>query len=229
MNVKDDVKWLEKSTFGAPRYVILLYFLMIILMATLILVGFHIIGKYEIREGYELFRDILAVVLTIAGIAIAVLGYGIYESVLKHAENIIKEKKKEFISFSTALLFLNMGYFHWQHYKIDYKLEEKEENKQNAYALHHRKLAIDLTEDAYKLIQQLNIDDLKYEELKCQIMNNLGYYLTTRGEEKDRELSIRCAYYIRERIDKFPDRRNEWQDTFDYITQKYGSANKFEL
>ena len=124
MNVKDDVKWLEKSTFGAPRYVILLYFLMIILMATLILVGFHIIGKYEIREGYELFRDILAVVLTIAGIAIAVLGYGIYESVLKHAENIIKEKKKEFISFSTALLFLNMGYFHWQHYKIDYKSEK---------------------------------------------------------------------------------------------------------
>ena len=227
MDEKDNVKWLEGSTIGAPRYIILLYILIIVLIAILMLVGFHIIGKYEISEGYALFRDILAVVLSISGIAIAALGYALYLGILKHAESIMKEKEEDFISFSTALLFLNMGFFHWQHYETDYKIEEKEENKQKAYALHHRELAIELTEDAYKKVQLLNISDPRNEKMKCQIMNNLGYYLAE-GDE-DEEFSKRCAQYLIKRIDNFPDKRKEWQHTVNYIIKKYGPANKFEL
>jgi hypothetical protein len=166
-------------------------------------------------EGYELFRDILIIFLTILALAMTALGYEIYQRILKHAEKSMKEKEEDFISFSTALLFLNMGFFHWQHYEIDYKIEEKEENKQNAYALHHRQLAIELTENP------------RNEKLKCQIMNNLGYYLAESDE--DEEFSKRCAQYLIKTIDNFPDKikRKEWQQTIAYIIEKYGPANKW--
>ena len=97
------------------------------------------------------------------------------------------------------------------------------------HATHHRDRAIFITERAYEKVQMLDVSDRRNEKLKCQIMNNLGYYLTTRGEEKDREFSKRCAYYIMKRIAEFPDKREDWQDTFDQIIKKYGPANQFEL
>ena len=228
MAEKDIVKWLKGSVIDAPRYIILLYFLVfvIVIIAILIFVGLHIIGGYEVSEGYKLFRDILVIFLTILGLAMTALGYGIYQSILKHAEKSMKKREEDFILFSTALLFLNMGFFHWQHYEIDYEKEVKEENKQKAYALqeenkqkpyalHHRKLAIDLTEDAYTLVLKLDESERRNEQLKCQIMNNLGWYLAE-GDE-DREFSKRCAQYLRERIDKFPDKRKEWQHTINQI------------
>ena len=232
MNKKDNVKWLEGSTIGAPRYIILVYILIIALIAVLIFVGFHIIGGYEVSEGYELFRDLLVIFLTILALAMTALGYGIYQSILKHAESSIessmKKREENFILLSTALLYVDMGFFHWQHYKIDYKIEEKEKNKQNKYALDHMKHAIDFTERAYEKILKLDVSDKRSERLKCQIMNNLGYYLADRGEEKDRDFSKKCAYYILKRIEKFPAMRKEWQDTFDHIIDKYGPTNQFE-
>ncbi len=71
--------------------------------------------------------------------------------------------------------------------------------------------------------------DQRNERLKCQIMNNLGWYLADGGEEKDRDFSKTCAYYIMKRIENFPDKREDWQETFDYIIKKYGPANQFEL
>jgi hypothetical protein len=229
MDEKDKVKWLEGSAIDAPRYIILLYFLVIALIVVLIFVGLHIIGGYEVSEGYELFRDILVIFLTILALAMTALGYGIYQSILKHAEKSMKEREEDFILLSTALLYVDMGFFHWQHYKIDYKIEEKEKNKQNKYALDHMKYAIDFTERAYEKIIKLDISDPKNERLKCQIMNNLGYYLADRGEEKDRDFSKKCAYYILKRIENFPDKRKDWQDTFDHIIEKYGPANQYEL
>ena len=215
MDEKDKVKWLEGSAIDTPRYIILLYILIFVIIAILIFVGLHIIGGYEVSEGYKLFRDILVIFLTILGLAMAALGYGIYESILKHAEKSMKKREEDFIHFSTALLFLNMGFFHWQHYEIDYEVEEKEEKKQKKYAVHHRTLAIELTQKAYKIVLKLDVSERRNEQLKCQIMNNLGWYLAEGDEE--REFSKRCAQYLIERIDKFPDKRKEWQDTINHI------------
>jgi hypothetical protein len=226
MGEKDKVKWLEGSVIDAPRYIILLYILVFVIITILIFVGLHIIGGYEVSEGYNLFRDILVINLTILCLAMTALGYEIYQRILKHAEKSMKEKEEEFLLYSKALLFLNMGYFHWQHYEIDYEKEVKEENKQEAYALqeehkkkayalHHRKLAIELTEDAYTLVLKLDENDQRNERLKCQIMNNLGWYLAE-GDEK-KEFSKRCAQYLIKRIDKFPEKGEEWQHTINKI------------
>jgi len=203
-----------------------------IFILLLALVGCQIYGfiKYpsqipKISHSYQIFIDLFITIITISGIAIAAIGYSIY---LRISES-MKEREEDFILYSTALLYTNMGFFHWQHYDIDYKIEEKDENKQNEYALYHRKFAIDRTERAYEMVQMLDVSERRNEKLKCQIMNNLGYYLATRKEEEDREFSKRCAYYIMKRIEKFPDKRKQWQNTSDYIIEKYGPANQFEL
>jgi len=164
MGEKDNVKFLERQIRGKPVYLILLYTFIITLIVLLVYIGLIITATYKIGEGeaYALFRDILIIFMTMLGLALTALGYGIYQSILKHAEKSMKKREEDFIVFSTALLFLNMGYFHWQHYEIDYEEEVKKENKQKAYALqeenkqkpyalHHRNLAIDLTKEAYKI------------------------------------------------------------------------------
>lgn len=231
MDKKDNVKWLEKQIRGKPVYIILLYTFIITLIGLLVYMGLIITATYKIGEGeaYALFRDILVIFLTILTLAMGALGYEIYLRILKHVNDSMKEREEDFILFSTALLFLNMGFFHWQHYEIDYKIEEKDEKKKNDYAEHHKKLAIDLTERAYEKVLKLDVSERINEKLKCQIMNNLGYYLAERGEEKDRDFSKTCAYYIMKRIEKFPDKREEWQGTFNEIIKKYGPANQLEL
>lgn len=231
MGEKDNVKYLERQIKGRPVYIILLFTFIIAIICLLVYIGLIITTKYQIGVGkeYELFRDILAIFLTILGLAMAVLGYEIYHRILKHAEISMKEREEDFISFSTAMLFLNLGFFHWQHYENGCKVEGKEENKQNDYALHHKNLAINLTKTAYDKVLILDESERRNEQLKCQIMNNFGYYLAKEGEEKDKYFSKKCAYYIIKRLDKFPDKRDEWQDTFDFIIKKYGPANQFEL
>ena len=110
-----------------------------IFILLLALVGCQIYGfiKYpsqipKISDSYQIFIDLFITIITILGIAIAAIGYSIY---LRISEG-MKEREEDFIIYSSALLFLNLGFFHWEHYEIDYKIEEKEENKQNAYARH---------------------------------------------------------------------------------------------
>ena len=125
MDKKDNVKWLEKQIRGKPVYIILLYTFIITLIGLLVYIGLIITATYKIGEGeaYALFRDILVIFLTILTLAMGALGYEIYLRILKHVNDSMKEREEDFILFSTALLFLNMGFFHWQHYEIDYKIE----------------------------------------------------------------------------------------------------------
>ena len=231
MDEKDNVKLLERQIRGKPIYIILLYTFIITLIGLLVYMGLIITATYKIGVGkeYELFRDILTIILAVSGLSIAIVGYGIYHSILKYAEKSMKKREEDFILLSTALLYVDMGFFHWQHYEIDYKIEAKEENKQNEYAVHHKNNAINLTERAYKKVLKLDVSDQRNERLKCQIMNNLGWYLADGGEEKDRDFSKKCAYYIMKRIENFPDKREQWQETFDRIIEKYGPTNQFEL
>ncbi len=187
-----------------------------ILIAILILVGFCITGKYQVGEGYELFRDILTTILAIAGLAIAILGYGIYQYILENVSSRVEREMKEWKNvvesrmkkledkgefFSNALVSLNIGFTYWLTYKKDTN------QKQPLY------IAINRTEIAYKDVIMLDESEPENEKLKCQVINNLGYYLAERGDAADREFAIKCAEFIKGKIDKYPDERKEWQDT----------------
>lgn len=198
MNKKDNVKWLEKSIGGKPVYIILLYILIIIPIAVLILIGCGIIGKYEVSDGYELFRDILTIILAIAGLTIAILGYGIYtwignklESRLKETlqkeqqelQKLQEEIKKNQILFGMRLQ-RNLGYLFWQLYEVEKK---KGKNKSTLVSKELIKFAIKRAKESLDLAKKLPESEYKDEVYKCK--SNWAYFLAEAAVE-DCELTM---------------------------------------
>jgi hypothetical protein len=226
MNKEDNVKWLERSTIGIPRYLITHYILIISLIAILIHVGYNIMGKYEISDGYELFRDILTIILTILGLAIAALGYGIYQFILHSVER--KSEKwaiefqdkmdiryKSFLLYTTSLIDLNSGHSFWLEY----------EAKKDSTLLNH---AILLTKNAYSHVQKLDTHKKRHELLKCQILNNLTYYLAERGKEGDIDLAEQYTKFFMGRIQKYPMLASNWKNTDTFIRTAIRRKKKSE-
>ena len=231
MAEKDNEKWLEGSTKGAPRYIFLLVFLVFVIIAILILIGLLIIGGYKVSEGYELFRDILTIVLAVLGLSIAIVGYLIYEFILHSAKGKVEEwaadfqdkiekvhkdfqdkiekEQKDFSLYSNSMLFLNLGTSIWMEY-VDKKNPEK------------LKYAINVTHRAYLDTQGLDEGNKRYERLKCETMNNLGYYLAERKQDTDRKLANQCAEFILKKIPYYEESATNWKDTYDFIKKRYG-------
>jgi hypothetical protein len=169
---------------------------------------------YQIGEQYTIFMNIISFILAIAGVAAVV--YGIYRyisaRVVSHiessVESIMKKKEKEIVNYGSGNLFLNLGHNTWVTY------ETTKERR-------HLEMAVSLTEKAYSIVSKLDERETRNELLKCHIMNNLGYYLAERGEPEDREFARDCAQFIRDKIQKHPDKRKIWQDTYNYIFTKY--------
>lgn len=217
MDGEDNVKWLERTIRGVPKYIILLFIFITILIGLLILIGVIIIGEYqiEVKEGYEIFRDILIFILTIAGVCIAAGGYGIYLLINKSIENRIKKREEEFSAYSTAMLFTNMGYTYWENYDI---------LSSDKKYLQYLKAAINITERAHSHARILNEKDPRNEVLKCEILNNLVYYLAVRGNAEDREIAMQGAEFVKKRIEKYPKKSKSWQDTYDYVKSVYTNS-----
>ena len=127
---------------------------------------------------------------------------------LAKAGKIRVEKKTSWEISSSAYTLLNLGYSSWLSYN---------ETKQSRQLT----TAISFTEMAYSYASELDERESRNELLKCVIMNNLGYYLAEREREEDREFARECAEFIRNRIQKYPFKRAQWQDTYDYIILKY--------
>jgi hypothetical protein len=214
MNKKDEVKLLEKEIKGKPIYAILLCILAIVLIGFLFLIGLIISDKYQIGVGkeYELFRDILAILLTITGIAVGTIGYAMYRTISEHLENTMSKKIDVFTDYSYALLNNNIGFSYWLRY---------DETHEKIAKARYLETAIMLTLDAYRHVCLLDETEQRNELLKCKIMNNLGYYLATRKNEGDRSLAISCAEFIINRIDKYHKERDAWEDTSRHITNRY--------
>lgn len=220
------------------------------------LIGYYIYGfikrPYEIEDQYHLFLDLLVIILTIASVAIAVLGYGIYQFILEQAQRkvndwervievSIKEKESglvsnlerweslfksdmekwknrfesdaekrenDFLNFSGSLVFLNTGYTIWLVYEDNKKSENLE-------------MAINLTENAYSYIKELDEKKPAVKKIKCQIMNNLGYYLAERGNIEDKEIIMKYAELIKDCILLYPDKKSNYLDTYGFIIKKY--------
>jgi hypothetical protein len=222
MDKKDNVTWLERTIRGIPIYLILLFIFTAILIGFFILIGMIIAEKYQIGEGkeYELFRDILTIILAILGLAIAMLGYGTYQIILHSAErklgmweaefqNKMDIRYKDFLLYTNSMIYLNVGYSIWMIYKYDNKREQLEH-------------AIFVTQKAYLSVQKLDEREKRYELLKCEILNNLSYYLAERKKEGDIELAKQYADFIMEKCkeNKYPDNCIQWKDTATFVENR---------
>jgi hypothetical protein len=220
------LKWLEeqKGKLCIAGIIILL----------LCLIGYYMYGfikrPYEIEDQYHLFLDLLVIILAIASVAIAVLGYGIYQHILEQAqrrldnreslfksdmekwkndfESDAKKKENDFLNFSGGFVFLNTGYSSW----LMHEDKKKGENL---------KMAINLTEIAYSYIKEADEKKPSVKKIKCQIMNNLGYYLAERRNPEDEEIIKIYAKYIKDCILLYDDTKSEYLKTYGFIIKQY--------
>jgi hypothetical protein len=165
--------------------VVISIFLCAILVVIFVICSYiypYIAPSYQIEDQYEVFKDLLIILLTIAGIAMGTVGYVIHKHLLKFTESTIRKnaevignkmrKNAELsLDWSSTLNFYLTGYTFWNIY---------DETKQNMYL----EAAIFLTEKAYERMSYLDEQEPKNESLICGLMNNLGFYLATRKREE---------------------------------------------
>ena len=171
---------------------------------------------YEIADKYEVFRDLLTIILAIAGVSIAAggyLGYRVVSVLFQRQIDAAIERARALARTDThqvnAYVFATTGYAFWRTYAATEQISFLEE-------------AIRFTEMAYtRHAARLDERQPENQRLICDIRNNLGYYLAARKKPEDRALARYCAEYIANKITAHPDVADTWQDTYDFIMQQY--------
>lgn len=164
----------------------------------------------ETVNAYPLFRDILQIVLAIAAVAIAALGYLIYRIVaqrlqIRAEEEIGNERRR-----IAAKLCSDIGLLRWRDFE-----RITPPNPQ------YRQDAIDMTEKAHRYASELDERDPRNERIIAAVRNNLAWYFANRGRSQDRGKARGYAQYIHARSQNFPEEKEEWEDTYREVMRVY--------
>ena len=154
----------------------------------------------ELKYGkYEVLKDTLIIVLTLAAVAIAVLGAAVYVIVRQRLETEtakrITEETRRWISWlatSTGYSFSEMG-----------SIEQ----------------AIRLTKEAHGYAQELDEREPKNQLLIGEIRNNLASYFVQVNKEGG--LARGYAEYIHKKSHKFPKQRETWERTYNEVVKAF--------
>lgn len=145
----------------------------------------------------------------------AAIGYFVY-LVLK---GILRSESATAASLENVVgcvrLFIHSGFIFWETYD---KAKVKES--------HYLEIAISHTERALLYFNELSDNEAKIrynDKLLCVLRNNLAYYYAERKQPKDSTLAKEYAEYIRKRISKYPEEKDNWLETCDFVYQLYGS------
>ncbi len=151
--------------------------------------------------GYEVFRDILTLLLAIAAVA----GATMYITIDNRLSKSLNEKLKTELNKNIAHFLLDISNSNWREYK------NMNSNKLD--------LAIDTAERAQRYANEL--DERKPDNvwLLCKLKNNLAYLYAEKRDEKD--LAYKYADYIKGNIDKARNdkERKDWKETYDFVQE----------
>jgi len=189
-------------------------------------------GKCRTVNQYEIFRDLLAIVLTLAGLSIALLGTGVYKWIskdlnIKAEEHIagldaeIKRKVDEEVNYAMAVFFLELSYDCWEAYEVKDELQQYKENQLER--------AVALSKKALKRAKRLDMEQKEFKRILCEIKNSLAYHLAVRGYIKDAEDAISLTKYAYKRVQDFDFKRTcNWTETYAFVLIKMGTAEQKE-
>ena len=186
--------------------------------------------------GYEVFRDLLSLLLGIIGVIVAALLAIIYHVLSESFEKKVTlateslEKKvtlaaKTEMNKNITLSLLSNGNNYWDEYyltKDDTKADTKDDWKLNQ--------AIKITDRALRhYAMELDEEEGNRVWLICKLKNNLAYFYAEKqrlgkATPTDKTLAQQFAEYIYERIDKYPKDNREregWIDTHNFVQHQF--------
>jgi len=178
-------------------------------------------NMYEkIQETERYTRNLL---ISIVGVVIAFIGlFGLF-GIQYFITTIAHKAEKDLITrisikteLAQATLFNHIGFSQYQEY--DNNKKKSTENDDNSkLSLDSAIVSTQYTYDAFKLPEK------ECEEIKCQIMNNLAYYLAVRNDSKDSSKAILLAGKVHAvaKSKKLPN-WYDWEETYAFVLYTFG-------
>lgn len=219
---------IDIGTRETRRFTVNTFFIVFIVMLMLIilLLPTDKVPTKPKEISYDIFKNVLNLVLLITGILVALIGYTgyriIHTVILKEVNENIAESHYRALSRNLGVV----GLMCWENY-------EKEHNKKmKETQLDH---AISLQKNAYeKYGSQLNEKKRENEKILLGMKNNLAFYfaeywiLNKDSLDPDirntahirSQLALKYSEEIKSKVGKYPDRATSWIHTYDYI-KKY--------
>ena len=186
----------------------------IVIIFLVVSAGFYLFSRSkaiaEIAYTHTILRDVLQIVLAVVAVAIAVLGYAIYQIVAQrlriYAEEEIGSERRR----TTAQLYTYVGFLRCTDFESS--------TPRNPGLLED---AIEATERAHIYASELDQRDPRNEQIVGTVRNNLAWYLARRGRIEDRGRAQGYAEYIHLRSGRFPEEREEWEHTYREVMRVY--------
>jgi len=176
-------------------------------------------GRHTIIKQYEVFRDLLAIVLTLAGLSIALLSTAMYKWISKSLETVVKKKVDEEVHFAMATFFLELSYDCWEAYEVKGKFQQGKRDQLEK--------AITLSKKALKRAEHLDTKQRKFEKILCSTKNSVAYHLAVRDCDDDAEKAILFAKYAYDRRNDFDFEDScHWMETYGFVLIRMGTREQ---
>lgn len=213
LTMKNESPQKKRQSLSATAWAWILVFL---LLASIL--AFSIMTFVKGAGGqYVILRDILTIVMAVAGVAIAAGGYLLYRLISEQVQGKAALTAKEEGQKSVARVLTLEGFFRWKDYK---------RAGQTLTNFDYVEWGIEVTKDAHEFIKGLDERKEDVETLLCNIRNNLAYYIAEGkkygiAQKGDKELVMACTSYIRQRILKYPKYADEWAETCKFVDEQF--------
>lgn len=151
---------------------------------------------------YDIFKDTLIIVLTVATVFIAVVGVVVYGMVTQRITTRIEKRITDESRRWVTRLATHTGYSFWE--------------------AGHKKEAIDLTRithDEYS--SKLPEKEPENELLIAEIRNNLACFYAEQKDKKNKDLAKGYAAYIHSISHKYPEQRETWERTYHEVAEAF--------
>lgn len=168
---------------------------------------------------YELFRDLLVIILALAGLAIAFIGLVVYELISKGLETKVEKKVAGEVNYAISTIFLELSYDYWRAYEIGGKFQRDKTNELER--------AIEKSKKALTRAERLDTKQKIFEFTLCLAKNNLAYHLAARNRTKDTEKAISLAKYAYDRAGDFDfEKTCHWMETYGFVLIRMGTEEQ---
>lgn len=182
-------------------------------------------------DKFDIFVNLLVIFLALLG----ALGYGIYRFMLREFESKFTKITKDFedrISTATRTeraedsmrLRIGGGYSTWLLYrKLDGEVAAAIKKATGAEIKFDEFLTYAIVQTEIALYRNApEVDQRQLEELITVAKNNLAYYLACRRAGNDCERAKKLAKCVQERIPKYTEHKEAWEDTCRFVQEKCG-------
>lgn len=197
-------------------------------------------GKYRAVNQYEVFRDLLIIILTLAGLSIAVLGASLYMALKGRVEVVAKKEAKkrtdevqaevtQRLVLQNVKTVLNLAYENWRTIKTrtTQKGQKVEREYLQDWSIDVLMNILTFAEETLPVAQNKDFwENVENKEHLMKLKNNLAFYMAYRQKDAHRKDARLYAKEIEEeaRSQSVPD--YEYLDTAAWVLRQFALNDK---